>query len=172
MLCPPLPLAHQVTLQELSNLERFVKRNGNENAGPDPPATERLLKEETYLKSRLVFVQQVGSGLGSGLGLGLRRGLGLGLWDWGGTGTGLGYRGPELTSGCVTCACAGAGADGQGESVAMGEPCVSPSFDPPRGRSLGQRTPSGRGVRQAPRPHPRGEQRSWRPLPRRWRRRC
>ena len=84
---PPSPLAHQVTLQELSNLERFVKRNGNDNAGPGPPATERLLKEEAYLKSRLVFVQQVGSGLGSGLGLGLGRGLGLGLglgrdWDW------------------------------------------------------------------------------------------
>ena len=72
-------LAHQVTLQELSNLERFVRRNGNENAGADPPAAERLLKEEAYLKSRLVFVQQVGSGLGLGLGLGLGRRLGLGL---------------------------------------------------------------------------------------------
>ena len=82
---PLSQLAHQVTLQELSNLERFVKRNGNENAGPDPPAAERLLKEEAYLKSRLVFVQQVGSGLGLGfgrgvgLGMGLGRGLGLGL---------------------------------------------------------------------------------------------
>lgn len=67
MLRPLLSPTHQVTLQELSNLERFVKRNGNENAGvkrnvnagADPPAAERLLKEEAYLKSRLVFVQQV-----------------------------------------------------------------------------------------------------------------
>mgnify|MGYP004010835233 CR=1 FL=1 len=89
MLCPPLPLAHQVTLQELSNLERFVKRNGNDNAGPGPPATERLLMEEAYLKSRLVFVQQVGSGLGLGLGLGLGRRLGLGLGLGLGVGLGL-----------------------------------------------------------------------------------
>eukprot|EP00908_Phaeocystis_cordata_P012967 Transcript_2401.p5 GENE.Transcript_2401~~Transcript_2401.p5 ORF type:complete len:131 (-),score=51.30 Transcript_2401:864-1256(-) len=49
----------EVTLQELSNLERFVKRNeAIANAGAHPPAAERLLKEEAYLKSRLVFVQQ------------------------------------------------------------------------------------------------------------------
>lgn len=59
---PPAALCSrpwQVTLQELSNLERFVKRNeAIANAGAHPPAAERLLKEEAYLKSRLVFVQQ------------------------------------------------------------------------------------------------------------------
>lgn len=48
----------EVTLQELSNLERYVKRNEQvPNPGAHPPAVERLLKEESYLKSRLVFVQ-------------------------------------------------------------------------------------------------------------------
>ena len=50
-----------MTLQELSNLERFVKRNETEpraHAGVNPAAAERLRKEEAYLKSRLVFVQQ------------------------------------------------------------------------------------------------------------------
>eukprot|EP00964_Phaeocystis_antarctica_P134948 scaffold99276_cov63-Phaeocystis_antarctica.AAC.4 len=61
---------------------------------------------------------------------------------------------------------------GKANSVATGERCVSPSFDPPRGRSLGRRTPSGRGGRRAPRPHPCGKQRAWRPLSRRWRRPC
>ena len=65
-----------MTLQELSNLERFVKRNGNKNADPEPPAAEQLLKEEAYLKSRLAFVQQawarVGTGVGDGDGDGVR----------------------------------------------------------------------------------------------------
>ena len=85
-----------MTLQELSNLERFVKRNGNKNADPEPPAAEQLLKEEAYLKSRLAFVQQawarVRTGAGTGTGTGTRKG----------TGTGLGCRGPELTSGGAT----------------------------------------------------------------------
>lgn len=49
----------EVTLQELSNLERYVKRQEPvANPGTHPHGVERLLKEEAYLKSRLVFVQQ------------------------------------------------------------------------------------------------------------------
>lgn len=49
----------EVTLQELSNLERYVKRQEPvPNPGTHPHGIERLLKEEAYLKSRLVFVQQ------------------------------------------------------------------------------------------------------------------
>ena len=49
----------EVTLQELSNLERYVKRQEPvPNPGTHPHGVERLLKEEAYLKSRLVFVQQ------------------------------------------------------------------------------------------------------------------
>ena len=73
-----------MTLQELSNLERFVKRNGNKNADPEPPAAEQLLKEEAYLKSRLAFVQQawarVGTGAGAGTGRGTGTGTGTGFW--------------------------------------------------------------------------------------------
>ena len=79
-----------MTLQELSNLERFVKRNGNKNADPETPAAEQLLKEEAYLKSRLAFVQQAWARVRTGAGTGT------------GTGTGLGCRGPELTSGGAT----------------------------------------------------------------------
>ena len=81
-----------MTLQELSNLERFVKRNGNKNADPEPPAAEQLLKEEAYLKSRLVFVQQAWARVGTGAGTGTGTG----------TGTRLGCRGRELTSGGAT----------------------------------------------------------------------
>ena len=81
-----------MTLQELSNLERFVKRNGNKNADPEPPAAEQLLKEEAYLKSRLAFVQQAWARVGTGVGTGTGTG----------TGTGLGCRGPEMTSGGAT----------------------------------------------------------------------
>ena len=50
----------EVTLQELANLERFTKRQQTVAAPPDTaPHVERLLKEESYLKSRLLFVQQV-----------------------------------------------------------------------------------------------------------------
>ena len=50
----------EVTLQELANLERFTKRQQTVNApAGTPPHIERLLKEESYLKSRLLFVQQV-----------------------------------------------------------------------------------------------------------------
>ena len=83
-----------MTLQELSNLERFVKRNGNKNADPEPPAAEQLLKEEAYLKSRLAFVQQAWARVGTGVGTGTGTGTG--------TGMGLGCRGPELTSGGAT----------------------------------------------------------------------
>ena len=53
----------EVTLQELSNLERFVKRQqvvagAAAGAGASDARAERLLKEEAYLKSRLAFVQQ------------------------------------------------------------------------------------------------------------------
>ena len=49
----------EVTLQELANLERFTKRQQTVAAPPDTaPHVERLLKEESYLKSRLSFVQQ------------------------------------------------------------------------------------------------------------------
>ena len=68
-----------MTLQELSNLERFVKRNGNKNADPEPPAAEQLLKEEAYLKSRLAFVQQVWARVGTGTGTGTVTGNGHGL---------------------------------------------------------------------------------------------
>ena len=50
----------EVTLQELANLERFTKRQ--QQITPPPAGTaphiERMLKEESYLKSRLSFVQQ------------------------------------------------------------------------------------------------------------------
>lgn len=50
----------EVTLQELANLERFTKRQQTVAApAGTPPHVERLLKEESYLKSRLLFVQQV-----------------------------------------------------------------------------------------------------------------
>ena len=68
-----------MTLQELSNLERFVKRNGNKNADPEPPAAEQLLKEEAYLKSRLAFVQQAWARVGTGTGTGTVTGDGHGL---------------------------------------------------------------------------------------------
>lgn len=49
----------EVTLQELANLERFTKRQQTVAApAGTPPHVERLLKEESYLKSRLLFVQQ------------------------------------------------------------------------------------------------------------------
>lgn len=49
----------EVTLQELANLERFTKRQQTVAAAPGTvPQVERLLKEESYLKSRLLFVQQ------------------------------------------------------------------------------------------------------------------
>ena len=45
--------------QELANLERFTKRSQPVSAPANTPQPiERLLKEESYLKSRLVFVQQ------------------------------------------------------------------------------------------------------------------
>lgn len=51
----------EVTLQELANLERFTKRQQTvqTTVADAPPNVERLLKEESYLKSRLLFVQQV-----------------------------------------------------------------------------------------------------------------
>ena len=49
----------EVTLQELANLERFTKRQQSvATPSGTPPHVERLLKEESYLKSRLLFVQQ------------------------------------------------------------------------------------------------------------------
>jgi len=49
----------EVTLQELANLERFTKRQQTiATPSGTPPHVERLLKEESYLKSRLLFVQQ------------------------------------------------------------------------------------------------------------------
>merc|ERR1712224_934578 len=49
----------EVTLQELANLERFTKRQQTVAApAGTTPHMERLLKEESYLKSRLLFVQQ------------------------------------------------------------------------------------------------------------------
>ena len=54
----------EVTLQELANLERFTKRQQQPNSAdaPAPRAatvqTERLMKEEAYLQSRLTFVQK------------------------------------------------------------------------------------------------------------------
>merc|ERR1719198_768951 len=49
----------EVTLQELANLERFTKRQQTvPTPAGTPPHVERLLKEESYLKSRLLFVQQ------------------------------------------------------------------------------------------------------------------
>ena len=50
----------EVTLQELANLERFTRRQQSvpSSGSTAGTATERLLKEEAYLKSRLRFVQQ------------------------------------------------------------------------------------------------------------------
>lgn len=49
----------EVTLQELANLERFTKRQQVVAPPPGTPShVERLLKEESYLKARLQFVQQ------------------------------------------------------------------------------------------------------------------
>lgn len=49
----------EVTLQELANLERFTKRQQTVTVPPGTaPHVERLRKEESYLKSRLLFVQQ------------------------------------------------------------------------------------------------------------------
>ena len=50
----------EVTLQELANLERFTKRKQtlDTTVADGPPNIERLLKEESYLNSRLLFVQQ------------------------------------------------------------------------------------------------------------------
>lgn len=49
----------EVTLQELANLERFVKRQEQLPAGQShSPSVEKLLREEAYLKSRLLYVQQ------------------------------------------------------------------------------------------------------------------
>ena len=43
--------------QELANVERFTKRQ--QTVAAAEPHIERLLKEESYLQSRLAFVQQV-----------------------------------------------------------------------------------------------------------------
>mmetsp|Transcript_8573 Transcript_8573/g.14462 ORF Transcript_8573/g.14462 Transcript_8573/m.14462 type:complete len:198 (+) Transcript_8573:148-741(+) len=51
----------EVTLQELANLERYVKRQQQAKAPAglvNKSAVEKLLREEAYLKSRLVYVQQ------------------------------------------------------------------------------------------------------------------
>merc|ERR1712232_544132 len=50
----------EATLQELSNLERFVKGCSACSSVPSntPPEREPLLKEEAYLQSRLRFVQE------------------------------------------------------------------------------------------------------------------
>ena len=49
----------EVTLQELANLERFTKRQQTVAAPAGAvPHVDRLIKEESYLKSRLLFVQQ------------------------------------------------------------------------------------------------------------------
>ena len=47
----------EVTLQELANLERFTKKQ--QQTANAPPNVEQLLKEESYLKARLLYVQQV-----------------------------------------------------------------------------------------------------------------
>lgn len=47
----------EVTLQELANLERFTKKQ--QQTASAPPNVEQLLKEESYLKARLLYVQQV-----------------------------------------------------------------------------------------------------------------
>lgn len=49
----------EVTLQELANLERFAKKQQQVSVTNAEPDVERLLKEESYLKARLLFVQQV-----------------------------------------------------------------------------------------------------------------
>ena len=74
----------EVTLQELSNLERFVKRQqvvagAAAGAGARAARAERLLKEEAYLKSRLAFAE-----------LGHARGGGEGGGGGGGAGGGVG----------------------------------------------------------------------------------
>jgi len=50
----------EVTLQELANLERFVKRQQQVDLPSDARGSqvEKLVREEAYLKSRLVYVQQ------------------------------------------------------------------------------------------------------------------
>ena len=59
----------EVTLQELANLERFTKRQQTVPApAGTPPHVERLLKEESYLKSRLLFVQQACARAAHGMG--------------------------------------------------------------------------------------------------------
>ena len=49
----------EVALQELANLERFAKKQQQPPPTTTPPNAERLLKEEAYLKARLLYVQQV-----------------------------------------------------------------------------------------------------------------
>ena len=47
----------EATLQELANLERFVKSKEG-GAAEGAADLQRLLKEESYLQSRLRYVQQ------------------------------------------------------------------------------------------------------------------
>lgn len=49
----------EVALQELANLERFTKQQQQPTSAL--PNVERLLKEESYLQARLLYVQQVRS---------------------------------------------------------------------------------------------------------------
>lgn len=58
----------EVTLQELANLERFVKMQQQVPVAPDTPQQrERLLREESYLKSRLSYVQSELNGGGTSI---------------------------------------------------------------------------------------------------------
>uniref|UniRef100_A0A7S4BM66 Uncharacterized protein n=1 Tax=Chrysotila carterae TaxID=13221 RepID=A0A7S4BM66_CHRCT len=59
----------EVTLQELANLERFVKMQQQVKIAPETPQQrERLLREEAYLQSRLNYVQQELAGQGGSKG--------------------------------------------------------------------------------------------------------